>query len=287
MADQQPASSAMADQAPALPAMADQQPELPAPGEPWTPEVFAAPYEGDSPEQLSVFTAGAAQPAQPVEPPRAPYVSSQPPAPYVPPPSDDLYARGAALDEATDEPAVPGFLAGRPPRPARASRQEADFLEKVSREDLIPSWDRDGRFGAEPAERERSDRTGGIITAIAVVAILALGVAGVIFLPGLLAGGGPSRTPTPAPSAAPSDGGVLPTVSITPLASVTPSPSPEFTAAPTPTPRVYRVKRGDSLSSIARKFDVTVQEILDANPQIENPDRIQPGDELTIPSPSS
>jgi LysM repeat protein len=271
----------------------DIPPELPAAGEDWPAEAFAPAEQPDAAEQLSVFTTPVPEPTAP-----GPETPEPPPLESVP-----QYARPdpVAQPQPTDAP-VPGFLAGRPERPPRSSRpaehqETADFYEpaashqpaarpeKVSREELIPSWERDGRFGAEPAERERTDRFGGIVTAIAVVIILGLGVAGVIFLPGLLAGGGPSRTPTPQPSSLPSGGAVLPSSLVTPLMTLTPSPTPDVTAAPTPTPHIYRVRRGDSLGGIARKFRITVADLMAANPQITNPDHIEPGDLLTIPPP--
>src|SRR5688572_31648707 len=51
-------------------------------------------------------------------------------------------------------------------------------------------------------------------------------------LPGLLAGGGPpARTATPALTAAPSDGAVIPTVMVTPVTTITSSPTPDVSAA--------------------------------------------------------
>ena len=44
------------------------------------------------------------------------------------------------------------------------------------------------------------------------------------------------------------------------------------------------VKAGDTLSAIAVDKDVSLQELIDANPQIANPDMIRPGQEVTIPS---
>lgn len=43
------------------------------------------------------------------------------------------------------------------------------------------------------------------------------------------------------------------------------------------------VKRGDTLTKIARENGVTIDSILDANPQITNPDRIREGQRISIP----
>ena len=45
----------------------------------------------------------------------------------------------------------------------------------------------------------------------------------------------------------------------------------------------YIVRPGESLYIIAARFNVTVQEILQANPQITNPARILAGQEINIP----
>jgi hypothetical protein len=56
------------------------------------------------------------------------------------------------------------------------------------------------------------------------------------------------------------------------------------TAGPLPPGSViYIVEKGDSLSKIARRFDRTLDEIIDANPQVPNPNQIRPGDEIIIP----
>lgn len=52
---------------------------------------------------------------------------------------------------------------------------------------------------------------------------------------------------------------------------------------PAPT-RVYVVKSGDTLGAIARAHRVTLQRLVAANPQFKNPNRIVPGQRVTIPS---
>ena len=46
--------------------------------------------------------------------------------------------------------------------------------------------------------------------------------------------------------------------------------------------RTYVVKRGDTLSEIAERFDTTVRKIVQAN-NIKDPDRLKVGQELVIP----
>lgn len=73
--------------------------------------------------------------------------------------------------------------------------------------------------------------------------------------------------PTPAPAPAPAAGA-------TPGATATPAPG----AA-----QEYEVKSGDTLSSIATQFGVTVQQIVDAN-QITDANLITVGQKLKIPA---
>ncbi len=44
----------------------------------------------------------------------------------------------------------------------------------------------------------------------------------------------------------------------------------------------YTVQSGDTLSAIAEANGITLAEVIRLNPQIENPDLIHPGDEVTI-----
>jgi LysM repeat protein len=60
----------------------------------------------------------------------------------------------------------------------------------------------------------------------------------------------------------------------------TPSATPEPTA--TPTPVIYTIEKGDTLIPIARKFGVTVEQIIEAN-GISDPRRLSIGQEIIIP----
>ena len=71
------------------------------------------------------------------------------------------------------------------------------------------------------------------------------------------------------------------------VATATPSAGPSTSAVPTEppaaTPIVYVVKPGDTLNKIAKKYKITVDQLLAANKQIKNPNKIAVGDEITIP----
>lgn len=46
----------------------------------------------------------------------------------------------------------------------------------------------------------------------------------------------------------------------------------------------YTVKAGDTMWAVARRFDVGLDELVAANPHIEDPNRIKPGQSLTLPN---
>jgi spore germination protein len=54
---------------------------------------------------------------------------------------------------------------------------------------------------------------------------------------------------------------------------------------PTPEQVVHTVAAGDTLSKIAAQYGVTVDQILEANPSITNPNQIAIGDQIVIPQP--
>lgn len=53
----------------------------------------------------------------------------------------------------------------------------------------------------------------------------------------------------------------------------------------TETPRSHTVVPGDTLSHIARAHGASLASVIEANPQIANPNRIYPGDRITLPAP--
>jgi LysM repeat protein len=66
------------------------------------------------------------------------------------------------------------------------------------------------------------------------------------------------------------------------IAEATPIPSPTFDF--TPTPIIYVVQPGDTVNNIARRYNVTVQDIANAN-ALFNANTIAVGQELIIPTP--
>ncbi|MFL5675888.1 MAG: LysM peptidoglycan-binding domain-containing protein, partial [Chloroflexota bacterium] len=101
----------------------------------------------------------------------------------------------------------------------------------------------------------------------------ALGIAALILfmLPAIIGfgGGGSSSSASPKASG--------------PASAASASP----TAIPAPTPVVYVIKKGDTLSKVANKFDVQLEDLLAANPTITNPNKISLGQEIIIPTGSA
>jgi LysM repeat protein len=77
-----------------------------------------------------------------------------------------------------------------------------------------------------------------------------------------------------------------------PYATMAPSATPDAAAAlirssesvvPTPTPFAYKVKAGDTMGQIAERFNVDLDALLAANPEVD-PNSMRVGDTLQIPS---
>lgn len=79
----------------------------------------------------------------------------------------------------------------------------------------------------------------------------------------------PAVEPIPEPTSAP--------LATQPTATLVPSPEEPSNVT------VYYVKPGDTLGAIAERFDVTIAEIEDVNPYLQNPDSLIVGQELNIP----
>lgn len=75
----------------------------------------------------------------------------------------------------------------------------------------------------------------------------------------------------------------IPTAAAKPPPTSTVLPSPTTEPSPTPQVVIYSVQQGDTLLSIAQQYGTTVEAIVEANPDIENPDVLQIGQEIRIP----
>jgi LysM repeat protein len=184
-------------------------------------------------------------------------------------------ARRVEADESHEEVRPPTRPARRPAVSStrdRGRERERERERPARDEHDGPVWERRRRYEAYPSIKTRAGLAG--IPAIPTVGVLFGGVvlAAIIlfFLPALLGVGGPSGGVGSSPS---------PSVAVS-----TPSPVP--TPIPDPTPQIYVIKSGDTLSRIAREFNVSLDALLEANKdRISNPNRIKVGDEIIIPVP--
>jgi len=153
------------------------------------------------------------------------------------------------------------------PPPRRAVRRPRAYDQHLGGPDG-PDWERPRRYEAYPSIRTRVGLPSvpRLAVTAAAVAIAALAL---FFLPGILNLGGSG---TPAGSARPSASAVR--------ASVEP------TVPPAPTPSLYTIKKGDTLSKIAAAHGVSIEELMAANPTIKDPNKIALGQQIVIPTPS-
>jgi len=149
--------------------------------------------------------------------------------------------------------------------PERARERDRDRPAEVVHDG--PSWERGRRFEAYPqirAGRGIPDLPRAAVLAIALV----IAAVAVFFLPALFVGNkGPA---SPAPSAS----------------QVVQSASPEPTLAPAPSQQTYTIKTGDTLTRVAKRFGVTLDQLLAANKSIKDANKIKVGDVIVIPSAS-
>ena len=138
-----------------------------------------------------------------------------------------------------------------------------------------PSWEQPRRYEAYPTIKARAAIPGlplldNMAAALCIAALTLFFLPSVLDLFGGIGGGPGGANESPAPSAAIESEAASPTV------------------PPAPTPRVYVVRSGDTMSKIAKRFDVTIDELIAANKDaIKGPDKISIGDTVIIPVPVS
>ncbi len=176
-----------------------------------------------------------------------------------------IAADGGADDESVLH--APGPGRSRRPASRRPSVGDARHAERSLRG---PSWERPQRFEAYPTLKTRMGMPDVPRVAVGFGALIIAALA-LFFIPPLLIR--PSGD---------TGAGVQPT----PSASLEPSGSLAPTPIPSPTPQTYVIAPGDTLSKVARKFGVTLADLLAANPSIKNPDKVAIGQEIVIPTPA-
>ena len=117
---------------------------------------------------------------------------------------------------------------------------------------------------------------------VVVVALGALLLARGPLAPGSSGAGddGPSATPATTAAAATAGPTAIPTAAVTARPTARPTPTPRATA--TARPRTYKIKPGDTLSSIAAAYGTTVKKLAALN-KITNPSLIRVGQVLQLP----
>ncbi|MFH1475837.1 MAG: LysM peptidoglycan-binding domain-containing protein [Chloroflexota bacterium] len=155
-----------------------------------------------------------------------------------------------------------------PVAPGSSERRAGD--SRRDRADAAaPSWEQPRRFEEYPTLKSRGVVGVPRLPMLALVILLVgAGLFATPFLLKGLGGGEDQASPTPAASA-----------------SVVPTGVPSPTAVPTPAQVVHIVKSGDTISRIAAKYGVTIDQILAANPTITNVNKIAVGAEIAIPQP--
>jgi LysM domain len=220
------------------------------------------PDEDDVDEEVAIAGAGAATP--PDSRPRPAATLTARPEPSAP------NHRAPGWDEDGEEPA------DEPPR--RFRRRERDAVGPVAPGRAggkaaggpAPEWERARPLEAYPTLRSRRLPELSIPPVLVGVVALALAAAVLFALPGLLGFGNPSADSSAAPT----------TPIITPLPSFDPTPIPQ------PTPTIYVVVAGDTLSRIAGRYGIALADLIAANAEtLPDPDTLQIGDRLVIPVP--
>ena len=237
---------------------------------PWLASAEAGqPVPAESPDFLS----GRSEPGRGLAGSAADQLAGGPPPPRrVPPASAYQDPPWSRADPApADEPDFEEADAPRgaaPPRPAAPSRRPRAYDQHLGGPSTGPDWERPRRYEAYPTIKTRMGlpaipRLAGMAAAIAIAAVA------LFFLPALLGVGSDDEEP-----------GASPTPTARPSSSIAPTPTPA------PTPIVYVIKKGDFLNKVAAAHGITLEELMAANPDIKDPNKIVEGQRITIPTPS-
>jgi hypothetical protein len=177
--------------------------------------------------------------------------------------------RAAFAEDAADEGDARAST-GLPPRRRERLDSPRDRDEATGDRDVqAPSWERPRRLETYPTIRSRRLSAAMVPPLLIGVVALALAAGALFILPTLLGIGGPGG-PSPVPS---------------PGASAVAGESVEPTGEPAATPLIYTVLQGDTLTKIAKKFGISLADLIAANKATHpNPDVLNVGDQLIIPT---
>jgi hypothetical protein len=154
-----------------------------------------------------------------------------------------------------------------PPRPAAPPRRPRAYDQHLGGPSTGPDWERPRRYEAYPTIKTRMGLPA-IPRLAAMAAAVAIAAVALFFLPALLGVGSDEEA------------GGSPTPAARPSSSIAPTPTPA------PTPIIYVIKKGDFLNKVAAAHGITLEELLAANPDIKDPNKIVEGQQIIIPAPS-
>ena len=239
------------------------------------PPPWLASAEGGQrvPAEPPDFLSGRSEPGRGLAGSAADQLAGGPPPPRRVPPASAYqappweHADPAPADEPDFEEAdaPPGAV---PQRPTALPRRPRAYDQHLGGPTTGPDWERPRRYEAYPTIKTRMGlpaipRLAGMAAAIAIAAVA------LFFLPALLGVGSDDEQP-----------GASPTPTARPSSSIAPTPTPA------PTPVVYVIKKGDFLNKVAAAHGITLEELMAANPDITDPNKIVEGQRITIPTPS-
>jgi hypothetical protein len=183
------------------------------------------------------------------------------------PPAGQLAPEAAVRRRRERDPGRAAALAGGGRGEARGGG--GGMEQRPRRDARAPEWERARPMEAYPTLRSRRLSELSVPPLLVGVVALAIAAAVLFALPGLLGFGNPSAQGSPTPS----------TPLVTQLISQAPTP------IPAPTDQIYLVQAGDTMSRIAGRFGLTLEELIAANAEnIPNPDQLQIGDAVIIPA---
>jgi hypothetical protein len=234
---------------------------------PWLASAEAGrPVPSDPPDFLS----GRSEPGRGLAGSAADQLAGGAPPPRREPPAYQAPIRDYSPPDAADEPEFEEADAPRsaaPPRPAAPSRRPRAYEQHLGGPTTGPDWERPRRYEAYPTIKTRMGlpaipRLAGMAAAIAIAAVA------LFFLPALLGVGSDEEA------------GASPTPTTRPSSSIAPTPTPA------PTPIIYIIKKGDFLNKVAAAHGITLEELMAANPDIKDPNKIVEGQQIIIPAAS-